>query len=84
MLFLACSLFSRKSKNLDAASTPAAAAAPIQAESLRSQPSFEAERAQHAEDITMLTAERAKQQVRIAIRACNPSIRISTNVPSLA
>jgi len=83
MHFLACSLFSRRSKNLDAASTPAATAAPIQAESLRSQPSFEAERAQHGEDIAMLTAERAKQQVTIAILACIPSIHDIPDVPSL-
>ncbi len=59
-LFLVCSLFGRRSKELPAAST--AAAAPIVPESPRSQPSFEAERAQYAEDIASLTAEKAKQQ----------------------
>ena len=83
MLFLACSLFSRRSKNLDAASTPAAAAAPIPAESPRSQPSFEAERSQHGEDIAMLTAERAKQQVGIAVLACILSIYDKFERPSL-
>ncbi len=83
MQFLACSLFSRRSKNLDAASTPAATAAPIRAESLRSQPSFEAERAQHGEDIAMLTAERAKQQVIIAILACISSIHDKSGCPFL-
>ena len=60
ILFLVCSLFGRRSKELPAAST--AAAATIVPESPRSQPSFEAERAQYAEDYALLTAERAKQQ----------------------
>lgn len=62
MLNLACSLFGRRSKDTSAAS--AAAAVP---ESPRSQPSFEAERAQDAEVIATLTSQKAKQQ------ACFPT-----------
>ena len=70
MLNLACSLFGRRSKDTSAAS--AAAAVP---ESPRSQLSFEAERAQHAEDIAALTSEKAKQQ------ACFPTRNLIWHVP---
>ena len=57
-----CSFFTRKgSKDVSKGGAPAAPAP--QAESPRSQPSFEAERAQLAEDVYILTAEKAKQQV---------------------
>ena len=59
---MACSLFGRRSKDAAAASTAAAAAAPIRADSLRSQPSFDADRSQHADEIGKLTVEKAKQQ----------------------
>ena len=57
-----CSFFTRKSSK-DISKGGTSAAPPPQAESPRSQPSFEAERAQLAEDVYILTAEKAKQQV---------------------
>ncbi len=66
--------------------TPAAPAP--HAESPRSQPSFEAERAQLAEDVYILTAEKAKQQVSgiawASLHAsCNPFAASSPPTVSL-
>ena len=58
-IFPTCSLFGRRKSDAAAASI---AAAPVVPESPRSQPSFEAERAQYAEDVGSLTSEKAKQQ----------------------
>ena len=54
-----CSLFGRRKSDAASASI---AVAPVVPASPRSQPSFEAERAQYADDIASLTAEKAKQQ----------------------
>ena len=88
MVGLACSLFGRRSKDAAAAST--VAAPPAVPESPRSLPSFEAERAQYAEDVASLTAERAKQQASMRKSFCGPldgcdaarHVRLST-APSL-
>ena len=66
----AWSLFGRRSKDAAAAST--VAAPPVVPESPRSLPSFEAEPAQYAEDVAMLTAEKAKQQASICKSFCGP------------
>ena len=73
-VLLECSLFGRRSRDLGAAST--VAAAPIVPESPRSQPSFEAERAQYAEDLASLAAEKAKQQAS----TCNFFWGLCTNL----